>query len=354
MNKLLLIPFLVVIGSFTAKSQSDSILSPYDVSDTLSKDFGLFTNDEILNISLRFDVSEYRRKKPKEEYMDALLTYHISDKDSVNKQVRLKTRGEFRNSYCSFPPIRLNFKKTEFQKDDLKDLGKVKMVTHCNSGNDSYVFKEYLIYKLYNVITDYSFRVRLMKVEYINTGKKSKSIYSYAFLIEPVEYLAKRLNIIPVESLNLGQSNVKPEFMDRMAVFCYMIGNTDWSVPNQHNCKLFSQPLSENPSLGLIIPYDFDYSGLVNASYAVPPENLGIKSVLDRKYLGYCRTQEEFSIAVKEFSDKKAEIYKTINEFSYLSERQKKEMINYLDGFYEQFDKQNNIVLSILKDCKEK
>ena len=347
--------FCLFLQIVTINGQTDSTESAYDVSDTLSNTFGLFTNDEILNIDLRFDVTEYRREKPKEEYMNAILTYHINEKDSINKEIRLKSRGEFRNAYCSFPPIRLNFKKTEFQKEDLKKLEKVKLVTHCNSGNETYVFKEFLIYKLFNVITEYSFKVRLMKVNYIDTGKKKKKpITSYAFMIEPVEMLAERMKIIPVESINLGQANIKPEYMDRTSIFSYMIGNTDWSVPNQHNCKIFSQPGSENPSLGIVVPYDFDYSGLVNATYAIPYEKLPITSVLERYYLGYCRTEDEFSKALKEFSDKKDALYKTINDFQYLSERNRKEMLNYLDGFFNLFDKNNSIVYKLLKECKEK
>jgi len=333
--------------------QSDSIDNPYDAIDTLQDNFGLFENEEILNISLRFDIIEYRRKKPKEEYMKAILTYHINDKDSVNKEIKLKSRGEFRNEFCSFPPIRLNFKKVEFEKEDLKKIEKIKLVTHCNSGNETNLFKEYLIYKLYNVITDYSFRVRLVNINYINTHKKSKPIKSYAFLIEPIEFLAKRTNSYPVNSTKLSQVHMAPEMMDRMAIFNYMIGNTDWSVPNQHNCKILSDPKSANPNLGLIVPYDFDYSGLVNANYAIPHPDLGIETVRERIYLGLCRTEDVFLQELKEFSDKKEELYKVINDFTYLDERAKKDMIEFLQQFYDEFDKRNTIVNSFLRSCKK-
>ena len=260
-------------------SQSDSIENPFDASDTLQNNFGLFQNESILNISLSFNITEYKRKKPKEEYMNALLTYHINDKDSISREIRLKSRGEFRNNFCSFPPIRLNFKKAGFEKEDLKKIGKMKMVTHCNSGNETYLFKEYLVYKLFNILTDNSFRVRLVKIMYINTHKKGKPINSYGFFIEPIEFLAQRTQTLPTDLKTLTQANILPVFMDRMAIFNYMVGNTDWSVPNQHNCKVLSMPKSNNPSLGMIVPYDFDYTGMVDANYAIPPEGLGIQSV---------------------------------------------------------------------------
>ena len=333
--------------------QNDTINEAFAIEDTLSSDdFGLFTHEEIMELSLRFDITHYTRKKPKEEYLEALLTYHLNDKDSVNKVIKLRSRGEFRNGYCDFPPIVVNFKKTEFRKADLKEIEKMKLVTHCKYGNEDNLLQEYLIYKLYNVLTDTSFRVRLLKMNYINTFKKSKPISSYGFFIEPVTLLAERLKCFPVESGALNQKNILPAMMDRVAIFNYMIGNTDWSVPNQHNCKVLSMPGSDRPELGMIIPYDFDYSGMVNANYAVPTEGLSIESVRDRLFLGICRNEADYLNAVKEFSEKKEDFYQVIREFPYLNEKIKKEMTGYLDDFYAGFDKRNSIVNNFLNECK--
>lgn len=334
-------------------SQNDTIDSPLIAVDTLKQDFGLFSNDEILNLSLRFDITQYKRKKPKEEYLKAVLTYHINESDSVNKDIRLKSRGVMRNEYCDFPPIRLNFGKTEFQKSDLSKINKLKMVTHCKYGNEEYLLKEYLAYKLYNVLTDNSFRVRLVKIDYINTAKKSKTIETYAFLIEPEEILGERTNSVPVNSTTLTQKHIIPEMMDRMAIFNYMIGNTDWSVPNLHNCKVLSGLSINNAGLGMIVPYDFDYSGLVNADYAIPYEGLGLKSVRERRYVGICRSEEVYINALKEFTDKKEAFYKVINDFPLLDAKTKKDMIGYLDTFYAGFDKRNTIVYDLLSGCNK-
>jgi hypothetical protein len=226
------------------------------------------------------------------------------------------------------------------------------MVTHCRTGNENYLFKEYLIYKLYNVLTDYSFRVRLIKIEYINTYKKTKPINSYAFLIEPVEMLGERTKSTPIEAINLNQKQMIPEMIDRMAIFFYMIGNTDWSVPNQHNCKVLSPMVFTGESLGVVVPYDFDYSGLVDADYAIPHEGLGIESVRDRRYMGICRSEDVYINALREFSDKKDQFYKVIDDFTLLSEKERKIMKGYLDSFYSGFDKRNTIVYNLLNQCK--
>ena len=354
MKKLIFI--LIILATFfliPAYSQGVKPDSTLDAVDTLSQDFGLFTNDELLHLALRFDLKEYTRKKPKDEYLTATLTYFINDKDSINKEIRLKSRGEFRNGFCNFPPLALNFSKADFKKADLKKIEKVKMVTHCQYGNEEYLFKEYLIYKLYNVLTEYSFRVRLAKIDYIATTGKSKTISSYSFMIEPLDIFAERVKAVPVESPALTQKNIIPEMMDRVAIFNYMIGNTDWSVPGQHNCKVLSASDFSQPGLGMIVPYDFDYSGFVNADYAIPVEGLGIDNVTQRRFLGLCRPDETYIKALKEFTDKKSEFYRVINEFPYLNEKTKKGMIRYLDEFYLNVEKINGILNIFSNECKE-
>jgi hypothetical protein len=341
----------IAFSFLPAFGQNDSVNIDYAAVDTLS-DFGLFTNEDILELDFRFDITHYTRKKPKDEYLKALLTYHINDKDSVNREIRLKSRGEFRNGYCAFPPVVVNFKKSDFKKEDLKQIEKMKMVTHCQSGNEDNLLKEFLIYKLYNVLTDSSFRVRLLKINYINTYKKSKPIITYGFFIEPVSTLTERIKCMQVQAINLTQKNIQPEYMDRVAIFNYMIGNTDWSVPNQHNIKIFTVPGSATPELGMVIPYDFDYSGFVDAHYAVPADGLKISSVRERIYLGVCREPEYYSSAIREFADKKEDFYRVIREFRYLDDRTKKGIIKYLDEFYSGFDKQNSIISDFLRECK--
>ena len=198
-----------------------------------------------------------------------------------------------------------------------------------------------------------SFRVRLAKIDYISSTGKGKTISSYGFMIEPLDILAERIKAVPVESPALTQKNIIPEMMDRVAIFNYMIGNTDWSVPGQHNCKVLSVNNFSQPGLGTIVPYDFDYSGLVDASYAVPAEGSGIERVTQRRFLGMCRNDETFINALKEFTDKKSEFYRIINEFPYLDNKEKKLMTGYLDEFYLSTEKINGIINIFTNECKE-
>ncbi len=353
MKKLILI--LLPLAGFLitpAFSQNDTIDVVYEVTDTVNKNIRLFDRDDILDLSLRFDITTYRRKRSTEEYLPAVLTYHLSETDSINKDIKLKARGIMRLSYCDYPPVRLNFKKSESPDDEFSNIDKLKLVTHCKLGNEEYLLAEYLIYKLYNILTEDSYKVRLVRINYINTHKEGKPVKQYGFLIEPTEVLCSRTNSQEITVMAVDQPKIKPDMMNRVAIFNYMIGNTDWYVANHHNVVLLARPQSERPDLGAIIPYDFDYAGLINADYAVPYETIPIKSVRERYYCGICRTEEEFIESIKEFADKKEEFYKTIREFPYLDERDKKGLITYLDGFYRDFDKRNTIVYKLLNDCK--
>jgi hypothetical protein len=331
--------------------QLDSINMQYAVSDTLQEDITLFDSDELIEISLKFDITRYKRKRDESEYLDATLIYHKGPNDSIVKSLKVRPRGISRLSICDFPPLMLNFRKTDSIDSEFNRIDKIKMVTHCSAGGEEYLLKEFLIYKIFNSLTEYSFRVRLIRVNYINTAKETKPVREFAFLIEPVVTLGNRTNTEEVESANVTQKHIKSDIMDRMAIFNYMIGNTDWSVPIRHNTLVMAGSQYLGLESGIIIPYDFDYSGLVNTSYAVPFDGLGLESVRERRYLGVCRTAEQYKNALKEFLDKKEEIYKIINEFTYLDAKTKKEMIGYLEGFFKGFDKRDTNVNLLLKDC---
>ena len=334
------------------KSQVDSTENNYAVADTQNVNTKLFESDDLFNISLRFDITTYKRKRSDTTYLDAILTYYTGVNDSINKKVKVRARGEVRRLMCDFPPINLNFKMKEAGSDEFIGINKLKLVPYCKIGYEDYVLREFLIYKLYNLLTPYSFRVRLMRINFINTARKSKPVVQYGFALEPQKLLERRNHMMAVRTSNLTQLSMKPELMDRFAIFNYMIGNTDWAIPNQHNALVYMQQLSDRPDLGIPVPYDFDYAGLVNTDYAIPAPDLPIKSVRERLYMGVCRSEEEFTKATAEFLEKKDQFYKIINDFPYLSARSKKDIFNYLNEFYSKFDKHNSIVKDLLNECK--
>jgi hypothetical protein len=336
-------------------SRHDNLQAQTAIPDTSKKSFRLFEEDKLIEISLRFDLSTYFRSKPQAEYLKANITFNPATADSISKDIRLKTRGVFRNKYCMFAPIELNFKKADFGYSDLNRISKLKLVPQCSSGKDKedYVLREYLAYKLFNVMTDTSFRVRLLKVSYIDSEKKRKPVIQYGFFIEPVEMLAARTNCTQVKAPNLNQKSIVPKIMDRLALFNFMIGNYDWSVPGLHNVLVIKSLNFDPYGLGIAIPHDFDWTGLVNASYALPAEIIGTENVRERIFEGICRSKETYNKELDLFLEKKDEFYRVINEFPYVDQKVKKDITSYLDGFFDQLaGNKNNILYNLVNTCK--
>ena len=313
--------------------------------------FILFGDDEILDVTLRFDVTYYMKQKPSEEYLDADLVFRFSESDSLVNHIRLRSRGNVRNELCVMPPIRLNFKECENPPADIEGISNVKMVTHCgvNRNFDEYLLKEYLAYKLYNIVTDSSFRVRLLRVRYEDTGEKEHEMERYGFLIEPVDLIEKRLNSVEKEDIIARSNFIEAHPYDRLCMFQYMIGNDDWHLANQHNLKLIEPEEGSRQVIGAI-PYDFDYSGLVDAYYAVPNKLYDLQDVRQRVYMGPCRDDETIRELMQDFLDMKEEFYAEIDRMVYLDKKKLDRVRKYIDSFYGQY-KRELLLYNIKTTC---
>jgi hypothetical protein len=200
-------------------------------STTLAQSLNLFDADEIIELNLRADMKAVLNDRGEDpQYHAATLQYKV-DLNVINIPIKIKTRGHFRkiSSNCKYPPILLNFKKSSILKGDVfEDQNKLKLVTPCQG--EKYVVNEYLVYKLYNLITPRSFKVRLVKIIFQDTVKDKSSIPYYGILMEEEKQMAKRNQSNSFEKIGLRPEGTQKEDFLKMAVFNYMIGNTDWSV----------------------------------------------------------------------------------------------------------------------------
>ncbi len=318
----------------------------------LPKQIDLFQNDEVLEIVLESDFKQFIRDKNKDQYQEALLHFPLNDTTVVKRVVRIKPRGQFRKKYCSVPPIKLNFKHTEIYVTSIQQLEKMKVVSECKnqSSYEEYVLREYLTYKLYQLFSDLSFKVKLLHLTTIDTGsKKKKTNTSFAFLIEEADDLAKRSDMLYLKVETASYKNIIDSNMAMVAVFEYMIGNTDWSIAGAHNFKLMKEkdPIELK---ALAVPYDFDYSGLVNAPYAIPSENLGIDNVRTRLFRCPCYSKEIYEQTLELFINKKSQVLGTIADFPQLSESAKKDITNFINGFYKQVESEDGVNF-FMKNC---
>jgi hypothetical protein len=326
---------------------------PDAVVDTIYTNVDLFGDSSAMNITLTLDLKEYQRKKHEGKYLPARFTYQINDTLRLEKEMRVKARGNFRRDYCQFAPFWLNIKKSGVENKYLKDTKKIKIVTHCGDSKSyrDLVLKEYLAYRIYNILSPVSFRVRLIDMTYVDTGRKGRITHTWAFMIEPEELVAERHQALVFKKDDLSMRLMEPEAFDLMAMFMYMIGNPDYSVAGRHNVKILG--LEGFGATGYTpVPYDFDYSGLVNASYAIPGDNLGISSVRERYFLGLCREDEAYLKAIQTLNDHREEILELVREFSYLDERDRKEMILYLESYFKKSGNPQVLIRDLRSTCR--
>lgn len=313
----------------------------------------LFISNDIMNITIASDFKNLVKRKGKDEYQPALFQYLMNDSILLSRDITIRPRGMSRKSICIFPPIKLNFSKKEKVFKQLQDFDKMKMVLDCRSSEafEQYLLSEFLAYKLLNILTDYSYRVRLVRVTYVDTGAKYNTDTRYAFIMENENQLAERLNAIPLDVKSIRDQFIEKTTLVNAYLFQYMIGNTDYSIPGDRNMLLIK---SKDPVLTqpFVIPFDFDLAGIVNASYAKPNLEANISNVRERYYMGICLPESEIKEGLKKFFEKKDEIYALYQNTELLNRTTKQKTLSYLDEFYEIVEDENRLESNIIQSCR--
>jgi hypothetical protein len=311
----------------------------------------LFQNDEVLHIKLTGRLNAlYNDRYKNIAYHPMLLQYKAKEGDVTPINITVKTRGNFRRrkENCRMPPLMLNFtKKGSTKGTPFENQNKLKLVVPCTG--DEYVIREYLVYKLYNLLTDKSFRARLVQVEFEDSVKKTTDT-QYCFLLEDEKKMADRFKSFIWDRKMLSMKAVdKKEFLI-MAVFQYMIGNTDWSVPFLQNIKLVTSDTTHAP---YAVPYDFDHAGIVDAPYAGPPPELELSSTRERVYRGFCiKDKKTFAETFELFKKLKDDFYKVYTNCPLISAKYIKSTTKFLDDFYKVINNDKAIETEFGNPCR--
>jgi hypothetical protein len=317
----------------------------------------LFASDEILNIEIEAPFGMLARDRPDKEEVAGKLRYTAEDGSLVEFDVAVRTRGRLRRNkrVCQFPPLRLNFKKSEVKGSLFDKQNRLKAVTHCRDGvhYDQAILSEYLAYRIFNLLTDASFRVRLLRVTYTYTDK-DRQVEEYAIFIEHKDRIEKRLDAKTTEIPRAQTKNLRRPDLNLASVFHFLIGNTDYSpvsaAPGEdccHNQIMFMREGEPNYT----IPYDFDQSGFVDAPHASPNERFGLRSVRDRLYRGRCSNNGYLPSTLRHFNDKRSDIEALINDQQGLTKRNRKVMLSYINEFYKTVNHPRRLNRDIVKKC---
>ena len=308
--------------------------------------FSILPEDSIIQVQIKTDLKTIIKNKTKPIYQPAMVTFGNGPLSNKTYEAKVKARGNIRRKICYYPPIHIKFQKSTFE------FSKLKWVNVCKSGRtmQENLLEEYLIYKLYALLTDHSFGVRLFEAQFVHPESDEESLKAYGFLIEPVKALAKRTDTKEYEP-----SIIRPRILDRyfyplLSVFEYLVGNSDWHVDNLHNLKFLRS--GERNSV-IPVPYDFDYSGFVNASYAIPHESLPIKEVTERHNKAHCMTPEELEEVLKLVLSKKAELLNEVATFELLPEKSRAALVRYLEAGFEVLAGKKLPKRIFVDNCKE-
>jgi len=345
---------LVTVATAAAQEVPDSVRQAAEAAP-------LFASHDVLAVTLSAPLrSVFRERGEEAEEYDGTLSYTGGD-STVTLDVKVRTRGHYRlqQNVCGFPPLRLDFPKSKVVGTLFEGQNKLKLVTHCQDGREDYeqnLLEEYLAYRIFNTLTDASFRVRLLRATYVDTEGRRDTLTRYAFLIEDEDMLAARLGY-----QSLALPGVPPDQVDQrqlwlFEVFQYMIGNTDWSAftkaPTEeaccHNARLVGFPWGPV----FEVPYDFDWSGLVNARYARPDPMVGVRSVRQRRYWGICADEGEVESVFPLFNEKREAIADLVRNQEGLSADNQKDALEYLDEFYEVINDPGKVRGDIIRRCR--
>ncbi len=266
--------------------------------------------------------------------------------------VQLGSRGHLRlnTRTCQFVPIRVEFPKEGIEGTPFEGQKNLKLGTHCQNEKefDQYVLREYLAYRLSNLVTPRSFRARLARATYVD-AKSNKTISTHnALFLEDDDDVARRLGGRQVDLPRIEFKDLDPDALTGMMLLNYMIGNTDYSIYALHNVKI----VQDKKRTLIPVPYDNDMSGFVKPPYAIADPRLHLRSVSDRLYRGPCRTVEEFNAAAEPFRAKKADMFALLEGQKDLGGSHKSEMKDFLESFFKAIDTPESIKKNFVNGCK--
>ena len=312
----------------------------------------LFDENSILEIELHGPRQEFVKERKQENDWP----YKLATQTSTHN-IQLRARGNSRLRICTLPPLRVEFNGVDNHQTIYEGLEKLKLVMPCRHGDaaQANVMQEYLAYRIFNLVTDHSYRVRLLKITFVESqeDKTAENEVSFGFAIEPRQAFADRVDGSAANISGVSLASLNRQHMAKVYIFQYLIGNTDWSlVPAEgdeiccHNGEILD--IDQNR---YFVPYDFDLSGLVNASYAYPDASLRIREVTQRLYRGFCMSREELQIALAAIKEKKSDILLELNNLPGMQEKEQKKTRKFLEAFFEDAEDEQKLLNQFERRC---
>ena len=182
----------------------------------------LFNTTDPLDISFSISIKAVKRSQSDSIYFKEKMYYRSTGGIMDSIKIGLKKRGNSRLEQCYFPPLWIKIDKKATKNTLFEGNKKLKVVMPCDgrSGSNTLIYREYLCYKLYEEITPYSFKTRLVNIDLIEEGrKKNKDHQLKGILIEDVDKTAKRCNGKAFGDIRVNASSLNDTFALRFDFF---------------------------------------------------------------------------------------------------------------------------------------
>ena len=321
----------------------------------------LFADDAVLKAVITAPLSQAYAQRHQEVrlYLPGQWTYIEPDGTTSRLDVSIRTRGHFRREYCHLPPLQLNFRKSQVRGTYFAGQNKLKLIAPCKprAKYEQYVILEYLAYKTFAILTDHSFRSRLLRLTYIDSDQKLEPWTHTVFVVESDADLAKRVGLDRIRVPSIRYAELDYEQTALVHLYQLLIANNDYSVlrgsRDEDCCHNITVLGEQSPgTLRVPVPFDLDMSGMVNADYALPPESVPIRDVRERYFNGLCLPREHYDNAIALLQSKRDEITALYRESEQLDGRYRQKSLDYIDEFFEILADSDRIEREIFGRCR--
>ena len=315
-----------------------------------------FATEAPLELKLTGPFGELGRNPEDRPEHPAVIEFSGPDGEPMSLDIEIRIRGNSRVRECQYPPLSLDFPRSQTTGTVFEGQNRLKLAVLCRNGNAhlGYLAQEFLIYRMFNLLTDRSFRVRWATVQYLDTSaRRPEPRLAPAFLIEEDWELAERLGMDVIDIEEIDPDALDTAHTALISVFQYLIGNTDWSVilgPPGENCCHNGKVIGRGDGPYYVVPYDFDNSGLINAAYAVPSEVLGITRVTQRVYRGFCRWNPALPDVIAELNRQRDRMM-SVFESELLDDRPRRSALEFLNESFEVINDPEDLEDRIYGSC---
>lgn len=312
--------------------------------------FQMLAQYDSLEVYLEADFKKLPKDKTKNSWLPAVFQVRKGETILRTFEVSIQARGNNRREVCDMPPLKIRFAGAGKLPDSVAELRTLKMVAPCkgSSNYETLILKEALTYSLYEHMTPESFRTKLVRITLKDRSRKNAYDPVHAFFIEPEAELADRLNCYAIKPTVMSPRGLEESTFNRVCVFQYMVGNTDWTPYNRHNIRIL---IHRATKAVIAVPYDFDYCGAVDAPYAVPQTGAPIQHVRQRYFFGLCRPKEDYQRVFDAFLAQKDPLLKRCDTFPYLSKSAKEDVKSYIESFFPILENPKAVRKEILEHC---